>query len=503
MGNIRKQTIISSALVYIGFFIGFINNYLYTRQGSFTPAEFGLTRIFFDFAQNMGAFGAMGVIPIIYKFYPYYKDNLEDRKVDLMSWALVTAFFGFLLILFLGWYLQPFFIDKYKDRSPLVVTYYFWMVPFALGLLLFSLLESFTWALQKSVVSNFLKETFARAVITVLILLVYFKIITFSTFIHLFAFLYMLIFVVLFVFLKRTGKLHFPTTISRVTKKFWKKMLSMQMLMFGGFSIASVAATADTLIIGGVIDMRAVGIFAFAQNFANFIQIPARSIQGVAAGVLSRAWKDKNYAEIERVYKRSCINLLLMSLFISGNIMLNFKQAILTFNVQHEYLEGLGVLLVLSCVRIVDAGTGLNAQVINTSTYWRFDFYSGVVLLCFRLPLTFFFITKYGIIGSAFAELIAYTIYDTIRCEFLRRKFNMQPFSMKTVYSLLYAGACFSLCYFLLKDIAGLAGLFARGILFSCLMIGGIFYLKLTPDARQLFDVFLIRVARFRGRRKS
>ena len=47
MGNIRKQTIISSVLVYIGFFIGFINNYLYTKTGSFTPEQYGLTRIFF------------------------------------------------------------------------------------------------------------------------------------------------------------------------------------------------------------------------------------------------------------------------------------------------------------------------------------------------------------------------------------------------------------------------------------------------------------------------
>ena len=53
MGTIRKQTIISSILVYIGFFIGAVNMYFYTKDGSFTPEQFALTRIFFDFAQNM------------------------------------------------------------------------------------------------------------------------------------------------------------------------------------------------------------------------------------------------------------------------------------------------------------------------------------------------------------------------------------------------------------------------------------------------------------------
>ena len=54
MGSIRKQTIISSILVYFGFFIGAVNLFFYTKIGSnhgaFTLEQFGLTRIFFDFA---------------------------------------------------------------------------------------------------------------------------------------------------------------------------------------------------------------------------------------------------------------------------------------------------------------------------------------------------------------------------------------------------------------------------------------------------------------------
>ncbi|HEY1020630.1 MAG TPA: hypothetical protein VGE25_16625, partial [Sediminibacterium sp.] len=105
MGSIRKQTIISSILVYIGFLIGFINNYFYTtttpfffyESGNvFTPSQYALTRIFFDFGQIMFAFGSLGVIPVIYKFYPYYKDNLPEKRIDLLSWALLASFFGFL-----------------------------------------------------------------------------------------------------------------------------------------------------------------------------------------------------------------------------------------------------------------------------------------------------------------------------------------------------------------------------------------------------------------------
>lgn len=509
MGSIRKQTIISSILVYIGFLIGFVNNYFYTTStpfffyetgNTFTPSQYALTRIFFDFGQIMFAFGALGVIPVIYKFYPYYKDNLPEKKIDLLSWALLASFIGFILVLWGGWYFEPLFIRKFTEKSALVVDYYFWLFPFAMGMLFFSVIESFCWAVHKSVLSNFLKETGLRILTSVLILLFYFKLISFEYFIYLFAFQYLVVFLVLLVYLYRTGHLYLTFRISRVTRKFWKKILSMQALIFGGTLIAAVAATIDSLIIASLKGLTATGIFVFAQYAANLIQVPQRSIQSISAGILSRAWKDKDYKEIHRIYQRSCINLLLLSLFIFGNIWLNVVDGMQVLNIQKDYADGLGVLFILGMVRIIDAGTGLNAMVINTSTFWRFDFYSGVVLLAFRLPLTYFLIKNYGIIGSAFAELAAYSVYNFIRFEFLRRKFNMQPFTLKTLYSLLLAIAAYGFCYLLMKDIHGWTGLFLRGVSFSAIMIGGIFYFQLTPDAGQLYAVLVKRVNSFRGK---
>lgn len=494
MGNIRKQTIISSLLVYVGFLIGALNQYLYSKNGSFTAEEFGLTRIFFDFAQNMSAFGALGVIPVIYKFYPYYKDNLEEKRIDLMTWSMTASLIGFLIVMVCGFLFQPFFVEKYQEKSSLIITYYFWIFPFALGMLLFNVTESFSWALQLSVISNFLKETALRAVTTVLILLFYTKTISYSTFISLFSFLYLFIFLVLLIYLYRTGKLHFPFTVSRVTRKFRKKIFSMQTMVFGGTLIASVAATIDSFIIAGFQGLQAVAIFVWAQYAANLIQVPQRSIQAVSASVLSRAWKDKNMKEIQRIYSRSSINLLLMALFIFGNLWLNIRDGIAVFNIQNVYLQSLQVVLILSFVRIIDAGTGLGAMVINTSTYWRFDFFSGVILLGLRLPLTYFLIKEYGIIGSAYAELIAYATYNFIRLEFLRRKFNMQPFSMNTIYALLLAATGYVFCYYAFASLSGWTAIIVKGSVFSIIIIAGTFIWKLTPDAWQLYQVAMNRI---------
>ncbi|WP_206203695.1 hypothetical protein, partial [Thermococcus sp. M36] len=143
-----------------------------------------------------------------------------------------------------------------------------------LGMLLFSVLEGFSWAVNEAVISNFLKETLLRLITTVFILLYYFKLINFNTFIYGFAFLYLFIFVFLFIYLKWVKKLPLSFTVSRVTKKFKKKMFAMQSLIFSGTVIMSIAATIDSIVIAGFNGLTAVGVFAFAQYGANLIQVP-------------------------------------------------------------------------------------------------------------------------------------------------------------------------------------------------------------------------------------
>jgi len=227
MGKIRKQTIISSLLVYLGFLIGAINLYFYTRvgagHGGFSAEQFGLTRIFFDFAQNMYAIGSLGIIPVIYKFYPYYNQHLRKQDNDLMTRSMLTAIAGFLLVMAAGIFAEPILIRHYEARSGLFIQYYHWIFPFALGMLLFSVLEGFCWGIQQTVLSNFLKETLLRGLTFVLILLYYFRAIDFNCFIQLFAFLYLSIFLILLFHLIRRKQIYFPLKASSVTKRFRKK----------------------------------------------------------------------------------------------------------------------------------------------------------------------------------------------------------------------------------------------------------------------------------------
>jgi O-antigen/teichoic acid export membrane protein len=306
--------------------------------------------------------------------------------------------------------------------------------------------------------------------------------------------LYLIIACLLVIYLWRIHQFNITFTVSRVTKKFIKKMLGLQFFVFGGICLNAIAITISGILIASKMGLTATAVYSLAAYVANLIEIPQRSITSISTGVLSRAWKDKNFPEINRIYHRSSINMLLLALFIFGNVWLNISNGINILNIQNEYAAGLGIVFVLGIAKIIDAGTGVNSVILATSTFWKFEFYTGVILLSLRIPLAYILIRHYGIIGPAYAELISQVVYNFIRYNFLRRKFNMQPFNRETLYTILLGAAAIAVCYLLFVGIDGWTGIIVRSVFFSGILISGIFLLKLTPDALQLVDVAKSRI---------
>lgn len=488
MGTIRKQTILSSVLIYIGFLIGAINVYLYTKKGFFTTEEFALTRLFFDIGQNFYIFSSLGLIPILQKFFPYYKDHLTKKENDIFTWVLLLSIISFCIIAFAGYLAEPLVIRKFTERSKLVVDYYYYIIFFAFGMLLFSVFEGLSWSLLKTIMPNFLKETGLRIVTLLFIILFCLHIINYHTFIILFSTLFYIIAIAIVIYLFSIGELHLTFKISRVTKKFFKKMLQMQTLIFSGLIIIGLGQTMDGIYIASLKGLGFAGVYTLAQYAANFIQVPQRSLQSIVTGILSHAWKDKNYAEINRIYQRSCINMLLMSLFIFGIIILNIKELFVVLQVKDDFNAAISLFIILGLVRIIDAGTGVNNIIIGTSTFWKFDFITGIVLLGIRLPLSYIFIKKFGTIGAAYSELIGITVYNFLRWNFLNRKFNMQPFTSKTVISIACFAAIFMTTYFSCNALTGWLSIIVKSLCLTVLFVTAIFMFKLTPDAIQLYD---------------
>jgi len=99
MATIRKQSIYSSLFIYAGFVFGAIN-VLYFFPKYFTPEQFGLTRILMDIALIFSTLCTAGMMPIAFKFSPFYKHHLPRQKNDLFTLTFLVAIITCILLLF-------------------------------------------------------------------------------------------------------------------------------------------------------------------------------------------------------------------------------------------------------------------------------------------------------------------------------------------------------------------------------------------------------------------
>ncbi|HTJ12528.1 MAG TPA: hypothetical protein VL547_10905 [Dinghuibacter sp.] len=492
MGQLRRQTILSSISTYFGFLVGALNTYLFVHAGqhTFSDAEYGLTRVFTDMGGMIYAFGSIGVSSVVYKFYPYYKDHLTRRQNDLLTWALLISLAGFVLVCLGGWIFEPLIVRKFSERSALFVVYYRWVFPFGFGFMLFSILETFAWTTRQSVWSTFLREGGIRIFVLLEIVPYLLGWIGYDVFIKVYAFQFLAMAIILWGHLTRMGLTNLTLHVSKVTRRFRKKMAGMASLTYTGIIVTIVAQSFDGILIAGFMGLSYAGIYALLLYIANIIQVPQRSVQAASIPHLAQAWKDKDYGRIDRIYHRTSLNLLILSSALLALIQLCAPTAGSLFNIKADYQAALllPALFLLGVARVVDGGTGVNSQIIGTSVFWRFDFFTGIVLLALRIPLNVFLIKSYGITGSAVADLISLVVYNVVRFIFLWVRFGMQPFNFRSLLAIVYAFAAYYATALACAGLSGWVSLFARGACFVLLYGVAVLASRLTPDTRQLWD---------------
>lgn len=491
MSTIRRQSIISSVVIYFGFAIGLLNTYFFTKEGLFTTSEYGLISIFMPIASVMFAFASMAMPSYIGKFYPYYKDNLPPDKRDMLTWALVVGFIGFILVMTAGWFFKDLVIRKYSKNAPELVKYYYWIFPMGFGLTLYTILEAYTWNLNKPILASFSREVLWRMLTSILILLFIYGVINdFSLFIKLYAFCFPVVFLFLLIYLAAKGKIHFNFSVSKVTRRYLKKIITLCAFVYSGALIFSLSRAFDTMVIASVLPngIDKAGIFAIATIMTSVIQAPQRSIIAVSIPHLAKAWKDKNMELLQKIYQRSSINLLIFSCGIFLLIALNYTEAIETFGLKADYKLGFTAFIFLGLSMVVDLGTGVNTQIIGTSTAWRFELLSGIILLALMLPLTYILARQLDILGPAVANLISITVYNSLRVSFLWKRFGLFPFTKQSLHTVVLAAAIYAICFFTCRNIEGFAGLVTRSSLFVVLYGAAIFYFRLSPDLLPVID---------------
>lgn len=486
MGIIRKQSIYSSIFIYIGFAIGAVN-ILILFPKYFTTEQFGLTRLLLDVSLLFSTVSTFATVPVTYKFYPFYNSYLPRKKNDLPFLTSLAATIGCFLLLTLITIFKDYIVRKFGERSPLFVTHYALLYPLTISLTFFSLFEAYAWSLHKTILTNFLREVVFRIIVLLVMLMYAFNFFSFETFLSLYSLVYLPSALILLFFLIKSGKFPINFSISDVTKRLYRKIVSFGLFIFSGSVLNVMSRTIDLIIIssqsaGGLSDA---GVFAIATYMIQIMEVPQRSIVAIAIPIISQAWKDRNMKQISELYKKTSLNLLIFGLAIWGALLLNMDNAISFLGPAYEPAKM--IVIIMGTAKIIDLGTGLNSQILLLSKYWRIDFITNMLFVLISIPLNYTLINHYGVIGSAFANLIALTVFNSIRFFYIWKLYKMQPLTVQTIYALLIALICFGVTAIIPSFPNLFIDVAVKAIVYVGLFGSAILFFKVSEDLNGLF----------------
>lgn len=493
MGGIKRQSIQSSILISIGFAVGGINMLILAPR-LLGPELLGLTRVITDAGITLATLATFGSIPVIYKFYPFYKSYLPNTKNDLPFLTGIICLIGFLIICIGGYFSSDLIERKYIARAPLFVEYSYLVYPFCFFMLVFMWLESFGWSFQKSVLTNGLREVVPRILFTIITLFLAFNFLEKNIYLLLFSLTYCIPGLILFYSLRKTNNFQFITTPSSLTRRMKGRMVNFGLFIFGAHFLNLISRTIDTFILASVSEKGLIdtAIYTIATYIVTLMEVPQRSLNSASIPVLAEAWKNKDLPKIKSIYSKSVSNLLVIALAMMALLFLNIKN--LEVYLGPEFLGISSVILIIGIAKVVDLGTGANAQIIGTSSYWKVDFITNMLYTLVALPMNYFLISKYGLIGAAYSTLISIVFYNILRFGFLLLKFKLQPYSLKNLTAVLITVGT----AFLALLIPRLENIYIdaviRSIGFIILFIPLIYYFKISNELNETLRQSIARL---------
>jgi O-antigen/teichoic acid export membrane protein len=432
----------------------------------------------------------------VYKFFPFYNHYLGPKKNELPFLTLIINLIGFGLLMWIGWENKDFIIRK-LGKSPSLANYFNYVYPYTFFLLIFYWLEAFAWGLQKGVFTNFLRETAIRILTTLLILAFGLKWLNLDQFILLFSGIYVIPTLLLIYNLSQSQEWSFRSfRISSVTKRLKGKMLNFALFVFAGQFFNLLARTNDTFMIVGLRGLSDAGIFAIATYVAAIMEIPQRSLTAISIPVLAKSWKDKDFANIKHVYHKSVSNLLAVGLLLFGLIWLNIENLVAFLNwISNKESGGYDALVplifIMGLAKLVDLATGVNGQIIGTSNFWRFDFFTNLFYIVLSIPLNYYLINHYQLIGLAYSNLAALVLYNSVRFLFLYKKFNLQPYTLKHGLFLILSIAFMFLLYKIPSPSNFVLNIAFKSTVYGLGFYGLLVWINPAPELKELVQGFL------------
>lgn len=484
MGVIINQSFKNMVTTYLGFGIGAVNTlFLFTY---FLEKEYyGLVSFLLSAANLIWPLMAFGVHNTLVKFYSSYKSKPEKDK--LLNLVLFLPIIVSLVLGSIGYLGYAHLLNYFEAGNELVQPYIWLIFVIALATAYFEVFFAWSKVNYKSVFGNFMKEVFHRLCITVLLLGVYFDLITVQTFIYIMAGVFVLRMVIMkiyaFSLYMPQWRLELPGNVNSVFK------YSALILIAG--SVAMILLDLDKVMIEHYLPIENVAVYGIAGYIATVISVPQKAMHQIVHPLTATMLNEKDKAGMEDLYKRSSLTLLVISAIIFVLIIVNLNQ--LYALIPEEYQISTMIVLLISLVKLYDNMLGNNNSILFNSDYYRLVLVVGVILAVMAYIFNILLIPSYGILGAALATFLAFFIYNTSKIYIVINKFHMHPFTLTTLYILLFTAVLTAGFYYWEFPFHPIISIFLKSLLVLIIYMGVAVKFEFSKDVNELLFKYLKR----------
>lgn len=471
-----------SIISYAGVVIGYLNKILLFPNFLKTD-EVGLANTLVSVAVVYAQLSALGMPNIILKFFPYFQDKAK-RHHGFIFWTSLLVALGFLFVTLLFFLFCPVVVSYYSENSPLLVEYYYYLIPLGAASVFFQLYDSYLRSLLKTVVPALISDIVHRLFVTLSISLYAIGWVDFQQFVMIYVGLNCagaLLLVFYLLFLRQFFIMPFFSPRIRKLRRI--------VMVFGLFSILSSAGIAlmnsiDSLMLAGLMKhgMHYAGIYTTAMFMSSVMLVPYRSMLKISSPIVSQFWKEKNMEKLEDLYKKFTLTNIIIGGFVFLLLWVNIDN-IFRF-MPSEYASGKYVFLFIGLGRFIDMVCGLNGVILLTSKKYRYDLIFILVLIFTMIGFNYVFIKmlNMGMNGAAIATMLCVIIYNMLRIGFVRYYFRMHPFQAKDLVVVVIAGICLLVNYFIPYMGNLYADAVVRTVMTGVLFVLPVLYFKISPD---------------------
>lgn len=482
MGIVTSQSFKNTITTYLGFGIGALNTlFLYTYFIS--DQYYGLVAFILSSANIMMPLMAFGVHNTIIKFYSTFK-----TKNSLNSFLTLMLFLPLLLIIPIGLVGSISYeaIGRLlSQKNPIVMGYVWYIYVAAIAMAYFEVFFAWSKTQMLTVFGNLMKEVFQRVGVMLLLFTVYLQWIDVEQFIIGVIVVYI---VRMFIMMLYAFSVRLPVFKFNKLENINSILKYSSLIIIAG-SIATIILDIDSFMLGLYIPIEKVAYYGVAIYIATVIVVPSRAMQQILSPLTAQYMNDKNKVALKDLYVRSSQTLFIIGGFIFLLIVLNINE--LYHLIPEEFSGGLVVVFLVGVAKLYDNLMGCNNVVLFNSDYYRVVLLFGVILTILTVLLNMLFIPRFGINGSAFATFLAITVYNTIKIYFVKRKFDMMPFTYDTGKVLVLIIVSIGLFYFWEFPFHPIVNIMLKSLLVTFVYVVSILKLNVSEDISILIKKYL------------